>query len=101
MIVALTANGPGEFAGWLRPLVAALYARAPALDVRIFCVPDDYASGNEPAYVQGYFPRRPSIRAPPTCASRSARRSTACPSASTASTTRAATCCTRPAFTIA
>jgi hypothetical protein len=57
MIVALTANGPGEFAGWLRPLVAALYAREPGLDVRIFCVPDDYATGNEPDYVRRYFPQ--------------------------------------------
>ena len=36
MILALTANGPGEFAGWVRPLLTALYARDPALDVRVF-----------------------------------------------------------------
>ena len=57
MIVALTANGPGEFAGWVRPLLAALYARDPALDVRVFCVPDDYATGREAAYVRRMFPR--------------------------------------------
>jgi hypothetical protein len=57
MILALTANGPGEFAGWVRPLLSALYARAPDLDVRIFCVPDDYASGYEAAYVRRYFPQ--------------------------------------------
>ena len=57
MIVALTANGPGEFAGWIRPLLAALYARDPAVDVRVFCVPDDYATGQEPAYVRRLFPR--------------------------------------------
>jgi hypothetical protein len=28
MKIAITANGPGEFAGWVRPLVAALRARA-------------------------------------------------------------------------
>lgn len=57
MILALTANGPGEFAGWVRPLLSALYARDPALDVRVFCVPDDYASGHEAAYVRRYFPQ--------------------------------------------
>ena len=57
MILALTANGPGEFAGWVRPLLTALYARDPALDVRIFCVPDDYATGQEAAYVRGLFPQ--------------------------------------------
>lgn len=57
MILALTANGPGEFAGWVRPLLNALYERAPDLDVRAFCVPDDYATGYEPAYVRRYFPR--------------------------------------------
>jgi len=57
VILAITANGPGEFAGWVRPLVAALYARAPALDVRIFCVPDDYATGYEAAYAGRLFPQ--------------------------------------------
>ena len=57
MILALTANGPGEFAGWVRPLLSALYARDPALDVRVFCVPDDYASGHEAEYVRGLFPQ--------------------------------------------
>jgi hypothetical protein len=56
MIVALTANGPGEFAGWMRPLLAALYARDPGVDVRVFCVPDDYTTGQEPAYLRRYFP---------------------------------------------
>ncbi|MGA2391727.1 MAG: hypothetical protein ABSH03_00075 [Candidatus Lustribacter sp.] len=57
MILALTANGPGEFAGWVRPLLTALYAREPQLDARIFCVPDDYATGHEAAYVRELFPR--------------------------------------------
>jgi hypothetical protein len=57
VILALTANGPGEFAGWVRPLLAALYDRDPTLDVRVFCVPDDYASGHEGDYVRGLFPR--------------------------------------------
>jgi len=57
MIVALTANGPGEFAGWVRPLLAALYARDPTVDVRVFCLPDGYATGREPGYVRRLFPQ--------------------------------------------
>jgi len=57
MIVALTANGPGEFAGWVRPLLGALYARDPSVDVRVFCTPDGYTTGKEPDYVRRYFPR--------------------------------------------
>jgi hypothetical protein len=57
MILALTANGPGEFAGWVRPLLAALYERDPALDARVFCVPDDYASGHEGDYIRALFPQ--------------------------------------------
>ncbi|GAC1583410.1 MAG: hypothetical protein NVS3B28_02790 [Candidatus Velthaea sp.] len=57
MILALTANGPGEFSGWVRPLLAALYAREPALDVRLFFVPDDYATGREAAVARGLFPQ--------------------------------------------
>jgi hypothetical protein len=57
VILALTANGPGEFAGWVRPLLAALYQRDPTLDVRIFCVPDDYATGHEANYARELFPR--------------------------------------------
>lgn len=57
MILALTANGPGEFAGWVRPLLAALYAGRPDLDVRVFCVPDDYATGHEPDYLRAIFPQ--------------------------------------------
>ncbi len=57
MIFALTANGPGEFAGWVRPLLTALYERDPTLDVRVFCVPDDYASGYEAEYARRLFPR--------------------------------------------
>jgi lipid A disaccharide synthetase len=57
VILALTANGPGEFAGWVRPLLTALYARAPDLDVHVFCVPDDYATGHEADYLRRLFPR--------------------------------------------
>jgi hypothetical protein len=56
VIVALTANGPGEFAGWVRPLLSELYRRAPDVDVRLFFVPDDYATGREPEVARALFP---------------------------------------------
>ncbi len=49
MRIAFTANGPGEVAGWLRPLLRALYERRPDLDAIVFLVPDDYATGFEAA----------------------------------------------------
>lgn len=57
MIVAITSNGPGEFAGWVRPLLTELYSRAPETDVRLFFVPDDYATGQEPDVARALFPR--------------------------------------------
>jgi hypothetical protein len=57
MRLVLTANGPGELAGWVRPLVRALQERDPALDVHLFLVPDDYATGREAAYARAAFPR--------------------------------------------
>ena len=56
MHIAVTANGPGEVAGWVRPLLRALYARRPDLDVTIFLVPDDYASGYEARMLRDVFP---------------------------------------------
>ncbi|GAC1300531.1 MAG: hypothetical protein NVSMB19_07260 [Vulcanimicrobiaceae bacterium] len=57
MRVAITSNGPGEFSGWVRPLVSALYERAPESDVTLFFVPDDYATGREPALAARLFPQ--------------------------------------------
>jgi hypothetical protein len=57
MRIALTANGPGEVAGWLRPLLRALYRREPHLDAFVFLVPDDYASGFEAKIVRDAFPQ--------------------------------------------
>lgn len=57
MILALTCNGPGEFAGWARPLLHALYERDPALEAHLFFVPDDYATGREPDVARELFPR--------------------------------------------
>lgn len=56
MRLALTANGPGEVAGWVRPLLRRLYARDPHLDAHVFLVPDDYATGGEAAMARGLFP---------------------------------------------
>jgi hypothetical protein len=57
MNVALTCNGPGETAGWLRPFLHELYARAPDAGVHVFFVPDDYATGREPHLVREIFPQ--------------------------------------------
>lgn len=54
--IAFTSNGPGEFSGWVRPLIAALYAREPTLDVTAFFIPDDYASGREADAMRALFP---------------------------------------------
>jgi hypothetical protein len=54
--VAFTCNGPGEFAGWVRPLARALYARDPQAQLTTFFVPDDYATGQEAAVARTLFP---------------------------------------------
>ncbi|MDP9017773.1 MAG: hypothetical protein M3N19_05590 [Candidatus Eremiobacteraeota bacterium] len=55
--LAITTNGPGEFAGWVRPLLGALYARTPSANVHLFFVPDDYATGSEPDVARSTFPQ--------------------------------------------
>jgi lipid-A-disaccharide synthase len=57
MRIAFTANGPGEVAGWLRPLLRALYTRMPELQAFVFLVPDDYATGFEAPMVREAFPK--------------------------------------------
>lgn len=57
MRIAFTCNGPGETAGWLRPLLRELYARAPQLEACVFFVPDDYATGREPEMIAQRFPQ--------------------------------------------
>jgi hypothetical protein len=57
MRIALTANGPGEVAGWLRPLLRSLYERSPNLLALVFLVPDDYATGFEAQIVRDEFPQ--------------------------------------------
>ncbi len=56
MRIAFTANGPGEVAGWFRPLVRRLYEHDPDLEVHLFCVPDDYATGYEADLARRLFP---------------------------------------------
>ncbi len=56
MRIALTANGPGEVAGWVRPLVRRLYERAPGTEIFLFLVPDEYASGHETDLARKLFP---------------------------------------------
>lgn len=55
--LAITTNGPGEFSGWVRPLLGALYARTPSANIHLFFVPDDYATGKEPDVAQATFPQ--------------------------------------------
>ncbi len=57
MRLAITSNGPGEFAGWVRPLLRALYARDPGLEATLFFVPDDYATGREADVARALFPQ--------------------------------------------
>lgn len=57
MRIAVTANGPGEVAGWLRPLLRSIYRRAPETEVHAFMVPDDYATGFEAETVARFFPQ--------------------------------------------
>jgi len=61
MHLAITSNGPGEFSGWVRPLVTALRRVAPQVQVTLFCVPDDYATGREPDVARAYFPDLPIV----------------------------------------
>lgn len=56
MRLAITCNGPGETAGWLRPLLTQIYREAPETDVHVFFVPDDYATGRESEVARELFP---------------------------------------------
>ncbi|MGR4065094.1 MAG: hypothetical protein ACLQPV_06565 [Vulcanimicrobiaceae bacterium] len=57
MKLALTANGPGEVAGWVRPLLRRVYEREPAAEAHVFLVPDAYATGHEAAMLRAAFPQ--------------------------------------------
>lgn len=55
--LAVTCNGPGETAGWLRPFLGRLYERMPLVNVHVFFVPDDYATGAEADVTRTWFPK--------------------------------------------
>ena len=57
MKIAITCNGPGETAGWLRPLLRELYTLEPGAEVHVCFVPDDFATGAEPEFVRALFPQ--------------------------------------------
>ncbi|MGC8485492.1 MAG: hypothetical protein ACP5O6_07670 [Candidatus Baltobacteraceae bacterium] len=57
MRLALTVNGPGETAGWARPLVSALYRSEPKIEIYAFLVPDDFATGYEAGMLRALFPQ--------------------------------------------
>lgn len=57
MRLVITCNGPGETAGWLRPLLRQIYEQQPDTEAYVFYVPDDYATGEEPNVVRELFPR--------------------------------------------
>jgi hypothetical protein len=54
--IAMTCNGPGEFSGWVRPLVQKLHSLAPEVEAHCFFVPDDYATGEESAVARESLP---------------------------------------------
>jgi hypothetical protein len=54
--IAITSNGPGEFAGWVRPLARALTTLEPDVELHLFFVPDDYATRRESAVAREIFP---------------------------------------------
>lgn len=56
MRLAITCNGPGETAGWLRPLLSELYRQSPQTSAYVFYVPDDYATGREAQVARELFP---------------------------------------------
>ena len=43
-------------AGWVRPLLRAIYARDEEAEVHLFLVPDDYATGSEAEFARANFP---------------------------------------------
>ncbi len=55
--IVITCNGPGETAGWLRPLLREVFGLQQQADVHVFYVPDDYATGREAAVVRELFPQ--------------------------------------------
>lgn len=53
----VTANGPGEVMGWVRPFLRAIYQHQPAANVTVVLVPCTYATGHEAEMVRTLFPQ--------------------------------------------
>lgn len=52
MRVYITANSPGELAGWVRPVVKHIIERRPDAEIVVVTVPCQYASGRESEYAR-------------------------------------------------
>ena len=52
--IVILANGPGEVATWVKPVVRALHAKAPAYRISVLLSPCPHASGQEPQILLGY-----------------------------------------------
>lgn len=52
MRVFILANSPGEFAGWVRPVVESIHAFEPGCEIIPVVVPCQFASGRELEYAQ-------------------------------------------------
>ncbi|MDQ6781074.1 MAG: hypothetical protein M3Z37_08015 [Candidatus Eremiobacteraeota bacterium] len=53
----VTANGPGEVMGWVRPFLRAIYHQQPAANVTVVLVPCTYATGHEAEMLRRLFPQ--------------------------------------------
>lgn len=52
--IVILANGPGEVATWVKPVVRALHAKAPDYRISVILSPCPHASGQEPMILSGY-----------------------------------------------
>ena len=52
--IVILANGPGEVATWVKPVVRSLHAKAPNCRISVILSPCPHASGQEPLILSGY-----------------------------------------------
>ncbi|MGD1898613.1 MAG: lipid-A-disaccharide synthase [Phormidesmis sp.] len=52
--IVILANGPGEVATWVKPVVRALHTKAPHHRISVMLSPCPHASGKEPLILKGY-----------------------------------------------
>lgn len=55
-VLFVTANGPGEVMGWVRPFLRAVYEREPRAAVTVVVLPCAYATGGECEQLRAMFP---------------------------------------------